>query len=159
MSSKKLRDVREEVAGCQTPLPAGGTRYSPYANLNLKIISHPSESDGCELHLKISMCLHHHHAGISSTRGAGKCPGFCLVGTLSIATRQAETTSGAKLWPSTAPPMGSRESQRGWDNASLESRGCSVGFLRIVCADAFYNMPNKKLGCLLRALVFPKPKR
>ena len=62
MSSKKLRDVREEVAGCQTPLPAGGTRYSPYANLNLKIISHPSESDGCELHLKISMCLHHHHA-------------------------------------------------------------------------------------------------
>ena len=76
MSSKKLRDVREEVAGCQTPLPAGGTRYSPYANLNLKIISHPSESDGCELHLKISMCPDHHHAGASKASPMGSRCGW-----------------------------------------------------------------------------------
>ena len=73
MSSKKLRDVREEVAGCQTPLPAGGTRYSPYANLNLKIISHPSESDGCELHLKISMSP---HAGPSKAHPRGSRRGW-----------------------------------------------------------------------------------
>ena len=42
--------------------------------------------------------------------------------------------------------MGSRGLRRGWDNASFVSRGCSVGFLRIAFADAFYNIPNKKLG-------------
>ena len=39
---------------------------------------------------------------------SGRSPVFCLVRALSIANSQPETTSGAKLRPSTAPPMGSR---------------------------------------------------
>ena len=94
---------------------------------------------------------------LQEPRESGRSPVLCLVWALSIANFQPEATSGAKLRPSTAPPMGS---QRGSD---IQRQFCVAwvqcrAFAHCVCGRVLQHPKFQTWICLLRALVLPKQK-